>query len=101
LKYIYFYIYKKWFYSLIEEENIFLDKYSKSHKKLGVNMAKANPIEIQKHLKGIDYPASKQELVSHAQEQKGDRQVISLLEKLPDNEEFESPTDVNQAIAEI
>jgi len=64
-------------------------------------MAKANPIQIQKHLKGIDYPASKQELVNHAQKQGADRKVLSLLEQLPDDEEFDSPTDVNKAIGEI
>ncbi|MBD2496053.1 DUF2795 domain-containing protein [Nostoc sp. FACHB-280] len=64
-------------------------------------MAKANPVEIQKHLKGMDYPASKQELVQHAQKQGADRKVLSLLEQLPDNEEFENPTDVNKAIGEI
>ncbi|MBD2593393.1 DUF2795 domain-containing protein [Nostoc spongiaeforme FACHB-130] len=64
-------------------------------------MAKANPVEIQKHLKGMDYPASKQELVKHAQKQGADRKVLSLLEQLPDNEEFENPTDVNKAIGEI
>lgn len=64
-------------------------------------MAKANPIEIQKHLKGIDYPASKQELVNHAKKQGADRKVLSLLEQLPDDEEFDSPTDVNKAIGEI
>lgn len=64
-------------------------------------MAKANPVEIQKHLKGMDYPASKQELIQHAQKQGADRKVLSLLEQLPDDEEFESPTDVNKAIGEI
>ncbi|MBU7586493.1 MAG: DUF2795 domain-containing protein [Nostoc sp. TH1S01] len=64
-------------------------------------MAKANPVEIQKHLKGIDYPASKEELVKHAQKQGADRKVLSLLEKLPDDEEFGNPTDVNKAIGEI
>ncbi|OCQ92611.1 hypothetical protein BCD64_07575 [Nostoc sp. MBR 210] len=64
-------------------------------------MAKATPVEIQKHLKGMDYPASKQELVQHAQKQGADRKVLSLLEQLPDNEEFENPTDVNKAIGEI
>jgi len=64
-------------------------------------MAKANPVEIQKHLKGMDYPASKQELVKHAQKQGADRKVLSLLEQLPDDEEFGNPTDVNKAIGEI
>jgi hypothetical protein len=43
-------------------------------------MAKANPIEIQKELKGIDDPASKQELVNHAKQQGADENVCSTLE---------------------
>ena len=64
-------------------------------------MAKANPVEVQKHLKGVDYPADKQELIQHARQQKADQDVISLLEQLPDNQQFESPTDLNKALGEI
>ena len=51
-------------------------------------MTKANPVEVQKHLKGVDYPADKQELIQHAKQQKAAKDVISLLEKLPDNQQF-------------
>jgi Protein of unknown function (DUF2795) len=64
-------------------------------------MAKANPVQIQKHLKGVDYPASKQELIQHAQKQGADQKVISLLERLPEEEEYENPTDLNKAIGGI
>ncbi|MGH1393258.1 MAG: DUF2795 domain-containing protein [Trichormus sp.] len=64
-------------------------------------MAKANPVQIQKHLKGVDYPANKQELIQHAQKQGADRNILSLLEKLPENDEYDTPTDVNKAIGEI
>jgi hypothetical protein len=64
-------------------------------------MAKANPVEIQKHLKGVDYPANKQELIQHARQQKADRDVLSILEQLPENVEFSSPTDLNKAIGDI
>ncbi|WP_414755505.1 DUF2795 domain-containing protein [Anabaena sp. CCY 9910] len=64
-------------------------------------MAKANPVQIQKHLKGVDYPASKQELIQHAQQQGADQKIISLLDQLPEDEEYENPTDVNKAIGEI
>lgn len=63
-------------------------------------MAKANPIQIQKHLKGVDYPASKQDLIKHAQQQGADENIRSVLEQLPD-EEFETPTDVSKAIGDI
>lgn len=35
-------------------------------------MAKVNPVQIQKDLKGIDYPVSKQDLIKHAQQQGAD-----------------------------
>jgi Protein of unknown function (DUF2795) len=66
-----------------------------------MKMAKANPVEIQRHLKGVDYPADKQELIKHAKQHKADREVLSLLEKLPDDEEFSSPTELNKALGEI
>ncbi|AFZ59207.1 DUF2795 domain-containing protein [Anabaena cylindrica FACHB-243] len=64
-------------------------------------MTKANPVELQKHLKGVDYPAGKDELIEHAREQGADKKLLSLLEQLPEEEEYESPTDLNKAIGEI
>ncbi len=63
-------------------------------------MAKVNPIQLQKHLKGVDYPASKEQLVQYAQKQGADENAISVLQQLPD-EEYESPTDVSEAVGEI
>ncbi|BAZ52523.1 DUF2795 domain-containing protein [Nostoc sp. CENA67] len=64
-------------------------------------MAKANPVEVQKHLKGVDYPADKQELIQHAKQHKADQDVISLLEQLPDNQQYKNPADLNKALGEI
>ncbi|WP_414566506.1 MULTISPECIES: DUF2795 domain-containing protein [unclassified Anabaena] len=64
-------------------------------------MAKANPVEIQKHLKGVDYPADKQTLIKHAKKQGADRELLSILEQLPENEEYNNPTDLNKAIGDI
>lgn len=63
-------------------------------------MAKVNPIEVQKHLKGIDYPANKQDIIKHAEKQGADEELRSLLEELPEDE-YETPTDVNRAIGQI
>jgi hypothetical protein len=65
-----------------------------------MKMAKVNPIQLQKHLKGVDYPASKEQLVQYAQKQGADENAISVLQQLPD-EEYESPTDVSEAVGEI
>jgi hypothetical protein len=64
-------------------------------------MNKANPVELQKHLKGVDYPADKQELIKCAQKQGANKEVISLLEKLPDNKEYDNPANLNKAIGKI
>ena len=56
-----------------------------------------NPIEVQKHLKGISYPASKDDLVSTAQQSGADDELVGQLRGL-DKDEFESPADVMQAL---
>ncbi len=63
-------------------------------------MAKVNPIQLQKHLKGVDYPASKEQLVQHAQKQGADENAISVLQQIPD-QEYETPTDVSAAVGDI
>ncbi|MGV0026300.1 DUF2795 domain-containing protein [Phormidesmis priestleyi] len=63
-------------------------------------MARVNPIEVQKHLKGIDYPVSKEDLIKHAQQNGADEDLRSILEELPD-EAYETPAEVSQAIGQI
>lgn len=63
-------------------------------------MAKANPIQLQKHLKGIDYPVSKENLISHAKQHGADDNALSVFEQLP-NDEYETPADVSKAIGNI
>lgn len=63
-------------------------------------MAKVNPIQLQKHLKGLDYPASKQDIINHAKQQGADENAIAVLEQLPD-EEYEAPTDVSEAVGDV
>jgi hypothetical protein len=63
-------------------------------------MAKVNPIQLQKHLKGVDYPASKEQLIEHAQKQGADENAISVLQQIPD-QEYDTPTDVSAAVGDI
>lgn len=63
-------------------------------------MSKVNPIQLQKHLKGMDYPASKQDLLNHAKKEGADENILSTLEQLAD-EEFETPADVSKAVGNI
>jgi len=60
-------------------------------------MANPSPIDIQKALSGVDYPASAKDLVSKAEESGADESVLQALRNLPDKE-YSKPTDVNEAI---
>jgi hypothetical protein len=59
-----------------------------------------NPIQMQKFLKGVDYPASKRDLLEAAERNGADGDVRTTLERLPD-EEYQTPADVSQALAKI
>ncbi len=61
-------------------------------------MALVNPIELQKALGGMDYPASKEDLVKRAEEQDADEEVLSFLRDLPDRK-YETPAAVNEEIS--
>ena len=56
-------------------------------------------IEVQKHLKGMDYPASKGDLVEHARGQDAPEEVLNFLEGLPDRN-YTSPAEVTQAVSQ-
>ncbi|MEG3437547.1 DUF2795 domain-containing protein [Pannus brasiliensis CCIBt3594] len=63
-------------------------------------MAKATPIDVQKHLRGLDYPANKEAILQHAREQGADGELMSLLERLPDRD-YERPTDISHEIGRL
>ncbi|GAA5534887.1 DUF2795 domain-containing protein [Deinococcus aluminii] len=63
-------------------------------------MAKINPIQLQKHLKGVDYPASKQDLVQAAEQNGADENVRAALDQLPD-EQYQTPADVSKALGDV
>ncbi len=63
-------------------------------------MATINPIQLEKFLKGVDYPAKKADLLKQAQKNGADDQARSTLEQLPD-QEFNSPTAVSKAVGKL
>lgn len=58
-----------------------------------------NPIQIQKFLGGVDYPASRETLLSNAKDSGADSNVIQALEAIPD-QEYDSPTAVSSAVSD-
>jgi hypothetical protein len=64
----------------------------------GSRMATVSPISIQKFLRGVRYPASKQTLIDHAARAGADERVRVALERLPEIE-FSTPADVSRAVS--
>lgn len=58
------------------------------------------PVKVQKFLKGVNYPAKRKQLIETAKLNNADQQVISLLERLKE-EDFKSPAEVSRGIGEI
>jgi hypothetical protein len=55
-------------------------------------------IEVQKYLSGMDYPASKEQLVEHARQQGAPQDVLEELTSIPE-EEYDGPNRVSSAVA--
>ncbi|MBW4718714.1 DUF2795 domain-containing protein [Saccharothrix obliqua] len=58
-----------------------------------------NPIQVQKFLSGVDYPATKDDIVSAARSQGADNDTIDALRNLP-RDDFNSPNDISEAIGQ-
>jgi hypothetical protein len=56
-----------------------------------------SPIDIQKSLSGMDYPARKEDIVRHAEQQGADDEVLEALRNIEDRE-YEGPSGVSSAV---
>lgn len=59
---------------------------------------KPNPIQMQKFLGGMEYPATKEQIVEHAKEKGADEAVLDGLQAIPDRE-YNGPNAVSQAFS--
>ncbi|MFD1146487.1 DUF2795 domain-containing protein [Saccharothrix hoggarensis] len=58
-----------------------------------------NPIQVQKFLSGVDYPATKDDIVDAARSQGADDDTLDALRDLP-RDDFNSPNDISEAIGQ-
>ena len=58
---------------------------------------RASLAEIEKFLKGIDFPASKQDLIQYAEDNNAPEHVIEVLNNMPD-QQYGSAADVAKGI---
>ena len=57
----------------------------------------ASPTEVQRYLKGVDYPATKDDLISTADENEAPDEVIEQLQSV-NEEQFDGPEEVMEAL---
>jgi hypothetical protein len=61
---------------------------------------RVNPIQVQKYLKGLKYPVAKQDLIKTAKKEGADENIMSALQRLPD-QSYEAPTAVTKALGKL
>lgn len=59
-----------------------------------------SPANIAKQLGGIDFPASKQDLVRHAEQGGSDPDAMEIIKQMPDRD-YESMADVMKGVGEV
>ena len=63
-------------------------------------MSSLNPAQLERYLKGVNYPVSKAELVKHMDRCGADESICSAISGLP-NQSYDSPSAVNRAIGAL
>jgi len=58
------------------------------------------PIAVEKYLKGVDCPATKDDLLEHAQDSGAPEDVLDIIEQM-DDRDYESPVDVSKEVAKV
>ncbi|WP_349616339.1 DUF2795 domain-containing protein [Azotobacter salinestris] len=59
-----------------------------------------SPSNISHHLKGIDFPAQKNDLLKQAEQNGADEEVLDTLKRMPD-ERYESMADVMKGYGSV
>lgn len=63
-------------------------------------MATVTPLELQKYLQQIDYPVSKEHLITYALQQGADEKVLSALSKFKDKT-YMTPSEVSHTLTAL
>lgn len=61
---------------------------------------KINPIQIQNLLRGVPYPANKNDIVNYAQDSGAGEEILQVLQAMP-GERFNDTNDVSNAISSL
>jgi hypothetical protein len=69
-------------------------------KSAGKSATVQSPIQLQKFLGGVDYPAKKADIIAHARDHGADERVLDTLQALP-SDDFNSPNDISEAFGKM
>ncbi len=58
-----------------------------------------SPANVATYLKGIDYPANKQDLLQHARQNGAEQDVVDVLERMPE-QQYGNMADVRKGYGE-
>ena len=58
-----------------------------------------SPVDVTHHLKGVSFPAGKEDLLEAAKDNGAGRDILDMIDAMPDGE-FRSITDVMKAFRE-
>lgn len=64
------------------------------------NHGDVSAAEVEKYLKGVDFPASRQSLVDHAKDNDAPDEVTRVINQFPD-QDYKSAADVAKAIGDV
>ncbi|MDX5376266.1 MAG: DUF2795 domain-containing protein [Halomonas sp.] len=59
-----------------------------------------SPANITHHLQGVDFPAQREDLVTQAQANGAEDDVLEVIRRLPE-QEYESMADVTKGVGEV
>lgn len=63
-------------------------------------MGGRSPANIANFLEGIDFPASKDEIVNYAEDNNAPQEIIDVMDQLPD-QEYNSMADVMSGVGQV
>lgn len=56
--------------------------------------------EVEKYIGGIDFPASKDQLIDHARDKGAPKEVLELMQDFPD-QQYGSAIDVSRGVGQV
>lgn len=67
---------------------------------MAIGMGGHSPSNILHHLKGVDFPAHKDDLVHKAEENEAGQDILDILRQLPDTD-YQSMADVLKGVGTV